>query len=776
MIVYMRDIALVKKMIRNKEFDNAEKCIEKILKSTKSAKIQGACYFYLGEIYKSHYDSEACQRQARDYYHKALQRDVNVPQAYTRFAFCEKDPHVRLNYLRIGHKRFPQDSSIFTNLFNHVDEDEKNLLLASCLEDQKISSYDYLHAVVEYLWIKNRWNDLDRLLSRILTREEDEKIKIHTELLLGCVCLFKRTNYRRAVKLLKDAIERDVDNELQNSHYLILACAYIQSGNLESAKKTFDKITFNNVFSENFVFWNAKYNISAYRIYTPAYNLLEDFFAEDSYRLAKSKCLAACSMIDDFDENNDDNLENEILALKNFLELAEYSFSLDILKYLVRAHVLTNNYWNAWLVLSDSRLKYSDKEFVNDNINDVINNFSEKELELAVENILKEKNINTIELKNIIDPVIRKLWDNKKHEAIKNIAKHIDVPRVFESKFLFQIAYSLCQFNDELGKLVYLHLLSKEPKNSSVLNNLGVIANNEGDYDKAYEYYNTAYQIDSNDDLIHSNMLHALAKKKEAATKLELFKTSLPEFKRKFLEFSECSDLEHNLSKDIISHRTGLPVKEVSQIWQKALQSGFLEKIQQNGIEKFRINYKILDYLQENKDFLRSNIKYEAISEKLNIDSLQNIGYTKELKSRLCNISPQNIREMLIRDIHECAISLIVGSFKSAILVAGGVIEHILLYVLTSNNIQSYDVGAIINKKSNIKKVVDMNLGELLEVAQEKNLIRKENYHLSQFARSYRNAIHPGKEIKIASEINKETAIMLWKILLNLVDNCFHDR
>ena len=92
MIVYMRDIALVKKMIRNKEFDNAEKCIEKILKSTKSAKIQGACYFYLGEIYKSHYDSEACQRQARDYYHKALQRDVNIPQAYTRFAFCEKDP------------------------------------------------------------------------------------------------------------------------------------------------------------------------------------------------------------------------------------------------------------------------------------------------------------------------------------------------------------------------------------------------------------------------------------------------------------------------------------------------------------------------------------------------------------------------------------------------------------------------------------------------------------------------------------------------------------
>ena len=776
MSIYMQNLSLIKKMIRNREFENAEKCIEKILKSTKSAKIQSHCYFYLGKIYKSHYDSEACQRQARDYFHAALQRDVNIPQAYTEFIFCEKDPHVSLNYLRIGYKRFPQDSSIFTNLFNRADEDEKNLLLTSCLKDQEISSYDYLHAVVEYLWTKKRWNDLDRLLSRILTNEEDEKIKIHTELLLGCVCLFKRTNYRRAIKLLKDAIERDVDNELQNSHYLTLTCAYIQSSNFEAAKRTFDKITFNSVFSEDFVFWNAKYNIHAYRIYTPAYDLLEEFFAEDSYRLAKSKCLAACSMIDDFNENNDDNLENEILALKTFLELAEFSFSSDILKYLVRAHVLAKDYWNAWLVLYDSRLKYSDKEFVNDKINDVINNFSEKELELAVENILKEKNINTTELKNIIDPVIKKLWDNKKHEAIKNIAKHVKASYVLESRFLFEIAYSLCEFNDELGKQVYLHLLSKEPKNSSVLNNLGVIANCEGDYDKAYEYYNTAYQINSNNDLIHGNMQCALTRKKDAADKLELFKTSSPEFKRKFLEFSECSDSEHNLSRDIVSHRTGLPAKEVSQIWQKAVQSGFLEKIHQNDTEKIRINYKIWDYLQVNKDFLRSNIKYEAISEKLNIDSLQNIGYTKELKSRLCNISPQNIREMLIRDMHECAISLVIGSFKSAILVAGGVIEHILLHVLKSNDIQNYDVGSIINKKSNVKKVGDMNLGELLEVAQKENLIRKENYHLSQFARTYRNAIHPGKEIKIASEINEDTAIMLWKILLNLVDNCFHER
>ena len=757
----------IKELILRKSFAEAEAAIEEIIKHAKASRKLAECYFWLGEVYGAHENKNYDANKARDYYHKAVQNDINIPYAYYQFAIREKDPHVKLNYLRIGYNRFPESSLLFTILFNCEDDDNKSKLTKSCLRNKSKVSYSYLSSVVEYLWNQHQWKSLHVLLLRILESESDKSIRMHTELLLGCVYLFGKTNYTTSIHALKDAIKLDVDNELRYLHYLVLTCAFANSNKIKDAIKTFDKITFSNIFSNNTVGGDFAYYISMKSIYTPICELLNNFFKNDKYRLAKLKCLFACSRINDFTDNDNCDLENIIADLRNFISC---SYSPDIVQHLFRAYRLNNENINAWNVLLEM-IEHRAHDSVRDYINEVVFAFSDDELCQAVDKILKAKVASEIYLHSIVDPIIDKLWKNKKYEDIKNIAHIIDYDILIKSKKNFEIAYSLCKHDDvQLGKRVYLSILQAYPQNSSVLNNLGVISGQEGDYDKSYEYYQRAYQIAENDSLIHNNILVAAKKREETLKQYEAFKACPPNFRRKFLEISEYADDKRCLLKEDIARKTGFSSNEISSIWTTAIESGFVEEINNGKSKKFRINFRIYEYLHSNKELLRSNIDYENIPERLNIDSLHLIGYDNILKQKLQKI-PSDVGALLKRDIHECAISIVLGSFKSAILVAGSAVEHILLHILKKNNITNYNLDSTAKIKSGNKEVDKMNLGELLEVALANKLIKQENYHLSQIARQYRNTIHPGNELKMASGINNDTAMMLWRTLLSLVND-----
>lgn len=762
----MRDITRIKNLIKNRVFDDAERGVKKILESTKSQKVRAECYFWLGEIYNSYENAKHDCNKARDYYHMAIQDDINTPNAYYNFAVCEKDPIVALNYLRIGYKKFPESPLLFRKLFAAEDNDAKNLLIAKCLKERNITSTDYLNIVVGHLWSCERWNDLSKILSKIQISESDKLIKIDTDFLLGCVYLFKKSNYKKAINLLKNIIASDLDNRLLYSHYLALTCAYEALGKHKEAVRFFDKITFSCIFSDNLFGWDSVYFIPAYSIYNPMYTLLAELLKNDEYRHAKVKCLAACSNIEDYEYRHCD-LKNAIADLEKFLSI---EYSVDAARYLFAAYRLNNKNLQAWNVLLEMT-KHGASESIHGCVKETLSAFSDTELKHVVDDILNTQNISLIYVYNIIDHVISELCKINNYDDVKKICHVVNEKVLLKSRELFKIAYSLCHSGDTpLGKRVYLHILHEDPKNFSVLNNLGVIFENEGDYNSAYEYYQRAYQIVSNDELIHNNMFRTSKKCENLKKQYEAFKSFPPEFRRKFLEISECADEKRFLCRSDIAQKTGLPESDVFSIWATSLDNGFIEKIPDGKNTKFRINFRIVEYLRSNKEFLRSNIDYESIPQRLNVDTLQQIGYDNNLKQRLQNI-PSGARTILERDLKECAISLMVGSFKSAILVAGSAIEYILLYILKKNNITRYDIGSIIKKKPETKDVERMNLGELLEVALANKLIRQESYHLSQFARQYRNAIHPGKEMKIASEVNNDTAMMLWRTLLSLVNN-----
>lgn len=139
----------------------------------------------------------------------------------------------------------------------------------------------------------------------------------------------------------------------------------------------------------------------------------------------------------------------------------------------------------------------------------------------------------------------------------------------------------------------------------------------------------------------------------------------------------------------------------------------------------------------------------------------------------LNNISDNDFKEILVRDIKECAICLLTEQNKAAIIMSGSIIEALLMNKIFENGIEKYEIGSLTNKSSKIKKVIDMDINELLFVVDNEKLLKKEHIHLSHFARSYRNIIHPACEIRKGSKISDEDASFMWNILVRLLRAIF---
>lgn len=127
------------------------------------------------------------------------------------------------------------------------------------------------------------------------------------------------------------------------------------------------------------------------------------------------------------------------------------------------------------------------------------------------------------------------------------------------------------------------------------------------------------------------------------------------------------------------------------------------------------------------------------------------------------------MKGILIRDIHECAVSVIAQQYKSAIIICGSIIEAILVYVIEEKGIKKYDIGTLLRGNAKSKPVKEMDLNELLELGKQEKIIDIEEYHLSNYVRAYRNIIHPSCEVRKSYNVDDLTADLMWKSLLAIM-------
>ena len=160
--------------------------------------------------------------------------------------------------------------------------------------------------------------------------------------------------------------------------------------------------------------------------------------------------------------------------------------------------------------------------------------------------------------------------------------------------------------------------------------------------------------------------------------------------------------------------------------------------------------------------------EYRKIAQNLNVKYFEQIGYNDNLLVKFSSIQDDEVRQILLRDMQECAVAIATGQTKNATIMTGSIIESLLYAKLKEKNIASYPISANIIKTN--KALNNMSLVDLLFVAEQEKLITPNSIHLSHYVRDYRNFIHPAKEIRSSDYISQENVLIMWSILKRLIN------
>lgn len=306
-----------------------------------------------------------------------------------------------------------------------------------------------------------------------------------------------------------------------------------------------------------------------------------------------------------------------------------------------------------------------------------------------------------------------------------------------------------------------------------MLNNLGIIYEQKNDLQKAKEYLVKAYELDSNDIKLKNLQRVSLAIKENEKALNTLQKENAWFLGRLSRVYEAAST-----SGELICTYKDRPVilsvspQKADEIFDNMCKSRYLTKVIQGSSQtpnKYIINPQVKEYLWRENERIKENELYESLALRLNVDEIKKMGYTKEIQDLINSIGNVELRDILLRDVRECVISLLTNQYKSCIVICGSIIEVILVAKIEEKGITNYDIGILLHKKPQSKAVIKMDLNELLELAKAEKIVEIEEYHLSNYVRYYRNIIHPSCEVRKKYDVNEDTAKLMWGVLLVII-------
>lgn len=164
----------------------------------------------------------------------------------------------------------------------------------------------------------------------------------------------------------------------------------------------------------------------------------------------------------------------------------------------------------------------------------------------------------------------------------------------------------------------------------------------------------------------------------------------------------------------------------------------------------------------------------ESTGNKISPLYFSEIGYTVDLCKRIFSIQDSQLRDIIQRDLRECAIAVVAGQDKMATIMCGSVVEALLLYRIEESGITTYDVSEVSHRKdSKNRPVSDMVLNELLHVAHKEKILDKADHQLGHYLKDYRNMVHPARELRSKENVSHENVVTMWSVLVRLVSALF---
>lgn len=116
-------------------------------------------------------------------------------------------------------------------------------------------------------------------------------------------------------------------------------------------------------------------------------------------------------------------------------------------------------------------------------------------------------------------------------------------------------------------------------------------------------------------------------------------------------------------------------------------------------------------------------------------------------------VDDERFRISLEKDYKELTLALQNGLWKAAYVLAGSIIEAILIdHLLSFDDYQN-------------QKFLDMSLHAAIAACSEKGIISEKTKHISYAIKSYRNLIHPGKTIRLGEDADESGAKVVQGLL-----------
>lgn len=316
--------------------------------------------------------------------------------------------------------------------------------------------------------------------------------------------------------------------------------------------------------------------------------------------------------------------------------------------------------------------------------------------------------------------------------------------------------------------------------------NLGLLFEKEGDFHSANKLFEKALELDPEDEVISQNSKRVVKKIKEEERSIEIWKKeqneALKSIKNENVYIHErisyLIDAENNEGYIVASYKQMPTILKTSpeksqELTKNFLKKHYLSKINDHDIDTlsnvYRLSSAVKEYILKRNQRIVDNEVYSTIGERINIDSFEALGYNSDLLMNVdSKISNSQLKRILKRDLKENVFALLTESFKTALVISGSIIESFILSKVDNSGIHTHLPSQTAKKK---KKIINMNLSELLFVADSNDIIDIQLYHFSQALKQYRNFVHPAVEIRKGKvkKISERDAKLAWEVTKKII-------
>lgn len=374
-----------------------------------------------------------------------------------------------------------------------------------------------------------------------------------------------------------------------------------------------------------------------------------------------------------------------------------------------------------------------------------------------------------------IEHILKLFFDERQYEKVVTLSEFFTKEQLAENDGLFMTAYSYVETNHkDKGEQLYQYFLLQHGDSAAVLNNLGLLLSQKGDYSGAVTLYKRGLEIDNKDTHLTSNLQNTLKKieiedkkvAKERVLKQEYMSAIQAIKGENDFVLTKLALFIERAKNDPSFDNWKLPVPKfnfqkylaVNKQIADSLLSQWLKK-QYLVDTKERDNYNVVIYAinpyleSEIQRVEKLKIPVEWVNGFINIsvDVLENKGYFT-IMERIEKVN-KKFRSIFERDVNELFHNYLLGHQKTTIVLSGSLVELALIYFCEKTKIKTVPVQE--GSKTKNKQLYSCVLNELISYVEQTKAFGQDFTHLSNLSRIYRNFIHPGKELRDGVDSSK---------------------